>query len=1145
MPNKPIHTIIREFKLSSFSVDNKTSMFVVMGILIILGVMAYRDMPKETFPEIVIPTVFVGTSYPGNSPVDIENLITRPIEKQLKGMSGVKEINSSSVQDYSSIIVDFNADVEVSKALLDVKDAVDRAKNDLPTDLDRDPNISEMNFSEMPIMNINLSGDFSPDELKRYAEYAQDEIEALPEISKVDIKGAQDREVRVTVDLQRLTATQVSFTDIEKAIAQENRTISGGDILTDEFRRNLRVVGEFKSPEELEEIIVKHEKGNIVFLRDIAEIEFDFEPRKSYARSEKLPVVSLDVKKRSGENLIIASDQIKEIIDHAKVHKFPPNLDVSIVNDQSRMTRLQLNDLENSIVFGVILVVLVLLFFLGMRNSLFVAIAIPLSMLTAFLLLSANGVTLNIMILFSMILALGMLVDNGIVVVENIYRLRQEGYPPVQAAKEGVGEVAWPIITSTATTLAAFVPLIFWDDIMGEFMKYLPITLIIVLASSLFVALVINPVLTAVFMKVQELRKKAKKRRTLVMAMALAIIGLLLGLLGGFKLAQNLFIFAGMLVLLNVFLLEPGSIRFQNIILPKLEHAYHRLISFALRGWNPGFFLIGMVFLLIFSFIFLGARAPKIHLFPENEPQYVNVFIEMPLGTDIEKTNEVTWKLEGLVIDTLRNNWGVVEAVLANVGEGTADAMSNPMDGVQQSVTPHRAKISVFFVAFEDRDGVQTSRLMENIRNCVQTIPGAKITVGKDAVGPPVGKPISLEVSGEDYEKLIQVTEDIQHYIESFNIPGIEALKTDLETGKPELIMKIDRKAARRFGVSTSQIASSLRTALFGKEVSKFKQNEDEYPIHVRLTDKNRYNLSDLMNLHITFKDQSDGKTVHLPVSAVAEVKYSSSFGSVRRKDLNKVVMLTSNVREGYNATEIVDRIKLEMEDFDLPAGYELRFTGEQEEQAKQMRFLSRALMIAVFVIFLIIVAQFNSLATPIIIMFSVIFSVIGVFLGIAIFRMDFIVIMTGIGIISLAGVVVNNAIVLIDYTDLVRERKRKELGLVDSLLPDDEMIKCIIEGGKTRLRPVLLTAITTVLGLIPLAYGINIDFFELARNLEPHYFIGGDNVVFWGPMAKTVIFGLTFSTFLTLVIVPVMYLVVERMKGFMRNRVLPVLGGE
>ncbi len=1111
-----------------------------MFILIVLGVTAYRDMPKETFPEIVMPKVFVGTSYPGNSPVDMENLITRPIEKQLKGITGIKDITSSSVQDYSSIIVDFNTNVEVTKALQDVKDAVDKAKNDLPTDLDRDPNISEMNFSEMPIMNINLSGDFSPDELKRFAEYLQDEIEAVPQISKVDIKGAQEREVSVTVDLHRMTATQVSFSDIEKAIAQENRTISGGDILTDDFRRNLRVIGEFKSPDEIEGIIVKHEKGNIVFLRDIAEIAFDFEDRKSYARSEKLPVVSLDVKKRSGENLIIASDQIKEIVARSKEIKFPPNLNISLINDQSRMTRLQLNDLENSIVFGVILVILVLLFFLGIRNSLFVAIAIPLSMLTAFVLLSAQGVTLNIMILFSMILALGMLVDNGIVVVENVYRLMQEGYPPVQAAKEGVGEVAWPIITSTATTLAAFVPLIFWEDIMGEFMKYLPITLIIVLASSLFVALVINPVLTSILMKIQEQKKVVKRRRLFISVGLMVVFGIVLGLLD-LKLWRNLILFASFMLLLNAYVLEPISFWFQNNMLIKLENAYHKLISFALKGWNPAFFLIGMVFMFIFSILFLDARAPKVDLFPENEPQYVNVFIELPLGTDIEKTNLVTKKLEDLVLDTLQHDWAVVDAVLANVGEGTSDAMSNPLAGVSQSVTPHKAKISVFFVAYEDRDGVKTAEVMEKIRSAAQSIPGAKITVGKDAAGPPVGSPVSIELSGENYQTLIELTEEVQQYIQSFSIPGIEGLKSDLETGKPELIVKVNRNAARRYGLSTSQIASSLRTALFGKEVSKYKLEEEDYPINLRLTDNHRYNLSDLLNLRITFKDQSDGKIVHLPISAVAEVKYSSTYGSVNRKNLDKVVILSSNVKEGYNATEIVDRIKAEMEEFPLPSGYELRFTGEQEEQAKQMAFLSKAMMIAVFMIFLIMVAQFNSLATPIIIMFSVIFSIIGVFLGIAIFKMHFIVIMTGIGIISLAGVVVNNAIVLIDYTDLVRERRKKELGLVEGYLPAQELIACIIEGGKTRLRPVLLTAITTVLGLIPLAYGINIDFFQLAQNLDPHFFIGGDNVVFWGPMAKTVIFGLTFSTFLTLVIVPVMYLSAEQMKAFFRNSVLPI----
>ena len=1134
--NHPKAPVAREFGLSSLSVDNRTSIVILTFIIVIIGAFSYYSMPKENFPEVVFPTIYVGTPYPGNSPVDMENLVTRPIEKELKGISGVDNISSTSIQDYSTIIVEFTPDVDLSKALQDVKDAVDQSKSELPTDLDQDPNVFEVNLQDLPIMYINLSGNYSNDELEEYAEYLQDEIEAMSEIQEANISGLLDREIRVDADIYKMDAREVTFSDIQNAIAAENVTISGGNLKTGDFRRTLRVAGEFDRPEQIADVIIKTEEGKIVYVRDVAEVRDTYEERESYARMNENPVVTLNVVKRRGENLIAASDKIKEIVAKAQSGRFPKDLEVVITNDQSKNTKLQLSNLENSIISGVILVILVLMFFLNLRNALFVGIAIPMSMFMSFMLLNFFGITINLMVLFSLILALGMLVDNGIVVVENIYRLMQEGYGPVKAAKEGVGEVALPIITSTATTLAAFLPLAFWQGLIGEFMRYLPITLIIVLSSSLFVALVINPVLTAMYMKLQTKVSNRKKRRLMIIAAVLGGLAIVFYIAQVFTLA-NLLMLVAILIPFNVYLLTPAIDWFQEKFLTRLERGYTRLVSFSLR--HPYSIFFGTIFLLFFSIGLVFVKQPEVLFFPNNEPNYINIFVQEPIGTDIETTNSLTERLEHEVFDYLKPYNFMVEAVIAQVGEGATD----PNEGPSQGATPNKSRIAISFVDYELRKDSSTVAIMEDIRNIVSKYPGAQITVDKDKAGPPVGKPVSIEIKGEDYNRLIEVTNQVSRAIKRASIPGIEELKSDLEEDKPELLVDIDRDKARRFGLSTSTIANELRTALFGFEVSKFKDGEDDYPIQLRLMDQYRYDVDALMNYRITFRDKF-GNLRQIPISSVADVKYSSTYGSVKRKDLDKVITLSSNILDGFNPTEINNEIKEIVSELELPDGYEVNFTGEQEEQQESMQFLLQALFIAVMTIFLIIVAQFNSVTTPFIIMASVVLSTIGVFLGLVAFDMDFVVIMTGIGIISLAGVVVNNAIVLIDYTNLLRERRRAELNVgEDEILPYPEIVNSIIDGGRVRLRPVLLTAITTVLGLVPLAIGLNINFFTLLSDFDPQIYYGGFNADFWGPMAWTVIFGLIFATFLTLVVVPVMYLIADRvkMRAFNRKKVASV----
>jgi len=1122
----------RSFGLTNLSLKNKISVFILTALLTLFGLFSYKNMPKSLFPDIVMPTIMVQTIYPGNSPADIENLITRPIEKQIKSVKGIKNLTSNSVQDNSSIIVEFNTDVEVKTALQDVKDAVDKAKSDLPNDLDMDPMVMDIDFSEFPILNINLSGDYSLDDLKIYAEELQDQIESLSEISKVEITGLLDREITIKTNLHRMENNKISFKNIEDAVGFENVSIAGGDILLGNSRRSVRTDAEFRTTGEIENIIVKSEKGNIVYLKDIAEVVNGYEERKSYARLDKKPVVSLNVIKKSGENLLVATDKIMTILDDAKTSQFlPQELNISITNDQSEQTRMQLDNLENSIIFGVILVILVLLFFLGLRNSLFVGLAIPLSMFISFVVFGGMGTTMNMVVLFALILALGMLVDNAIVVIENIHRLyNEEGLSRIEAAKKGVGEIAVAIISSTATTLAAFFPLLFWDDLMGEFMGYIPMTLIIVLGSSLFVALVINPVFASTFMKKDE-RKKPNKNKLSKIAIILTILAVLFYLADKTLMGSLLIAFA-ILTLINGLLLTPVSYWFQDSLLIKLESQYAKTLNRALSGSNPYLLLGGTGLLLLLSIGLFVFKAPKVEFFPVNEPKYINVFVELPLGSDVSVTDSIAHIVEDQIFETLKPYDHTVSSVMTNVGSGTTD----PNDiGGNTGPTPNKARITINFKEFKFRQGVNTGDVMKLISAELTGMPGVDISVDKNREGPPMGKPINIEVRGEDFDKLLSISDEIKSQIEKENIPGIEGLKIDLELSKPELLINIDRDRARRLGVSTSQIAGTVRTALFGKEISKFKEGEDEHPIVLRLDNKYRYSIPALMNQRITYRSQSSGQIKQIPISSVADYSYNTTYGSVNRKDMKRQVTIYSNVLEGYNENMINEQLKVLLAEKTLPPGYELQFTGKQQEQAQTQDFLSKALMIAIALISLILVSQFNSAIKPFIIIITVLFSTIGVFFGLALFNMDFVIIMTGIGIVSLAGIVVNNAIVLIDYIDLLKVRKRRELDLEEGAVLDNHTaMLCIQEGGQKRLRPVLLTAITTILGLLPLATGMNINFFTLLTEFDPQIFFGGDNAIFWGPMAWTVIFGLSFATFLTLILVPVMYLLADKIRNKM-----------
>ncbi|MBX7183192.1 MAG: efflux RND transporter permease subunit [Bacteroidia bacterium] len=1126
---------LKEFFLSSWSIDNRTSVFVISILVTLYGIFSYIKLPKENFPEIVVPTIYVSTIYPGASPSDIENLVSKPIEKEIKSISGVKKLTSTSIQDYCMVMVEFNTDMSVAEAKQKVKDAVDKARPELPTDLPKEPSVMEVDFSEMPIMYINISGDFDLKKLKEYAELIQDRVESMKEITRVDIVGALDREIQINVDKNKMEAANITLRDLEMAIAYENMTISGGNIKDNGATRSISVKGDFKSVEDIANITLRSMSGATIYLKDIAEVKDGFKEKESYARLAHKNVITLNVVKRSGENLIEASDKIQEILKDLETNHFPKDLKITVTGDQSNRTRITLHDLINTIIIGFILVTLVLMFFMGTTNAIFVAMSVPLSMCLAFMVLPSIGFTMNMMVLFSFLLALGIVVDDAIVVIENTHRLFENGKNDiVWAAKHATGEVFLPVLSGTFTTLAPFIPLAFWGGIMGKFMFFLPVTLIITLVASLIVAYTINPVFAVLFMKPHtedhehDAQEKDRRRKSFLVTtifFGLVAGGLYLkGSFGGGNFAVTMYL----LFLLNKYVLTGIITKFQNVLWPKFQNAYENFVGWALRGWHPVFLMVFTIFLLIFSVVITVVRQPKVVFFPKADPNFIYVYVNLPIGTDVAYTDSITQLVEERVYKVVGDTNPMVESIISNVAIGATDPQDN-----DRSTAPQKGKVSVAFVEFAKRNGQSTAVYLDKIREAVKGIPGAEITVDQERNGPPVGKPVSIEISGDDFVQLIKTSKSLKKYLDSLKISGVEELKTDLEDKKPEMVVVIDRERANREGISTAQIGGELRNAIYGKEVSKFKDNNDEYPIMVRYQKDQRDNIDRLMQLKITYRDFNMGGMIRqIPLSSVASVKYENSYGSIRRKNQKRVITLGSNVLANANPNEVVAAVQAAIDNYQLPPDVTVSMTGEQEQQQETAGFLFQALLISIAIIVITLVTQFNSLSKMVLIISEIFLSIIGVLLGFAIFGMDISILMTGVGIVALAGIVVRNGILLVEFTDHLMSQGY-------------ELKPAIIEAGKTRMTPVLLTATATILGLIPLAVGLNIDFVTLFTEFNPHIFLGGDSVAFWGPLCWTMIFGLAFATFLTLILVPVMYLLAAQFKAWVMPKARKLLAIE
>lgn len=1128
----------KTFFATDWAIKNKTAVYLIVLFVTVWGSSLFVTLPKEQFPDIVIPTVYIQTIYVGNSPKDIENLVTRPIEKKLKGISGVKinKITSNSLQDFSAIVVEFNTDVNTDVAVQKVKDAVDKARGDLPQDLTQEPTVQEISFSEFPIMYVNVSGDYDAVKLKEFADRIQDKVEELSQITRVDIVGAPEREIQINVDNYKMQVAKVTFTDIEGAVARENADISGGLLEMGEQKRTLRVKGQFNTAYDLNQVIVKNINGAPIYLRDIADIRDTVKEKESFARMNGKNVVSLSVIKRSGENLIDAAKKVREVVSELQKKEFPKNLNISVTGDLSIKADASFTELVNSIIIGFILVLLVLMFFMGVTNAFFVALSVPLSMFLAFIFLPTAGfivggnISLNFIALFALLFGLGIVVDDAIVVIENTHRIFVAGKGKISsadAARFAAGEVFVPVLAGTLTTLAPFIPLLFWPGIIGKFMIYLPTMLIFTLTASLIVAYIMNPVFAVDFMTHEEHEAAPKsaifKKKGFWITLIIAILVDAVGYgtdQASYRFIGNLLLFFILLAILNRYFISGMIKNFQEKVLPAMMNRYESLLKWSLKGWRPAWLLASTFGLLVFSFILFGARNVPVLLFPQGDPNNIYVYLRLPAGTDIDYTDSLTRVLEQRVakvigIDNGKEN-PVVESMIANVAVGASDPNSN-----DRSTRPELGRIQVNFVPFEERHGVSTRTYLDEVRKTIKDIPGAELSVAQEQSGPPTQPPINIEVSSENFESLTSTAVKLKNYLQEKNIPGVEELKLDVDLNNPEITIKVDRQRALMQGISTAQIGMEIRTALFGKEISKLKLDEDEYKIQLRNTSVQRKSLSDLLNMKITFRDFTSGQIKQIPISSVVDFEMTSTYGAIKRKNLKRVVTIFSNVltSQGYTPAAVNQKILAAINEFkDKPQDVTISQTGEGEQMAETGNFLGKALFISIGLILLILVLQFNSLSKTVIVLSEIVFSVIGVLLGYAITRSTAAVVMTGIGVIGLAGIVVKNGILVIEFADELRSRGMRTRDAV-------------IEAGKTRIVPVLLTALAAILALIPLAIGLNINFVTMFTELNPHIFLGGDNAVFWSPLSWTIIWGLIFAFFMTLIMVPGMYILAERLR--------------
>ena len=1020
-----------------FLVNKAAAIFTIAVLILIIGVMSYIRLPRESTPEIKQPYIFITTMYPGVAAGDVENLVTRIIEDEIDGVEGIIELTSSSQQSLSFIFTKFASNVSVETALRKIQERVDRAKPRLPADVE-EPSVRELSSSSFPVLMVSLSHPDGLQYIDNTAEELQQDLRRVKGVLDVEIAGNLEKEVAIDLDPIKLDHYGLTVNDVSMAVQLANAAIPGGLLKNESRNYSISINSEIKDPRQFEYIIVK--SGSVkVPLRELGTVSFTYAEQKTYSRFNGAPAITLSLTKRSGENIIKMVDEARELID-TKVRKgqFPAGTRVHYSRDESSYIRQIIADLENNMFTSFLLVLIVTIFFLGPVNALFVTLAIPFSMMLSFFILDMLGVTLNMVVLFSLILALGMLVDNGIVIVENIFRHGSMGKSIMKAAIDGSSEVAAPIFSSTLTTCLAFFPIIAMPDVMGDFMKYVPITVIVVLTSSLFVALTINPVFCSRFLHISEENLK--------------------------KITEGSSIFG----------------KIQSFY----QEALHTAVSHAPLVLTVCFFIVisGMVL-----YKFFGKESI---FFPSTDPSDAIVAVELPPGTPLDKTDKVLRSIEA-TIPSLPASLENYQITAGKAGDGSFFSGSGEEF--------NKGSVQLAFKPYQERT-IKGSVAIDSLKQRLKHFIGAKIKFVEQAMGPSAGHDISYDIAGSDYKVLGAYADSVMAILNRYS--DFKTVETDFESAKPEIAINVDRTKAAYFGLSAQQIAATVRNTMNGTTIGKYRQNEDEYDIVVRYNKNNRDAVSDLSRLHIV-----DNDGARIPLNQVASITTTSAVGIIKRRDLHRSVGVWGDFTKDFQKKKIVQKeVDSLVKALSIPKGYSIENGQGAEMREEATVFLLRAFIIALFLIAIVLIAQFNSLGQPLIIILSIFLSTGGVFWGYYLAGLQFVTIMSGIGCIALAGVAVNNGIILVDYTNI----------LVRGGMPP---IQAVVEAGKTRLRPVLLTAITTVLGLLPMAFGISIDIHPSTAGIQ----IGSEMSEFWKTFAWAMVYGLTFATVMTLIMVPCM----------------------
>ena len=1126
--------------LIDYAISHARVFFGILIFIIAAGSSTYISIPKEAVPDVNIPIIYVSLSQKGISANDSERLLVKPIEDEVKTVEGIKEIRSTAYTGGGNVLLEFDAGFDADKAMDDIREKVDRAKGDLPNEAD-EPTVNEVNISAFPIILISLSGNLPDRTLQDLAENLQDEIETIPSVLEAKIGGRRNEQVDVIIDTLALEGYNINIENLINTVNQNNMMVSAGEQDTGDGSFNIKVPGLYETIDDVLDTPIKTFGDSVITFRDIAKVKRTFEDRKSYANVNGKNSVTIEVSKRVGENIIDTIKKIKEVSEQV-TKDFPPSVDISFSQDQSKTIQTMLNSLQNNVIAAIILVLIIILGALGVRSGFLVGVSIPGSFLSGILLLSIMGFTMNIVVLFALILSVGLLVDGAIVIVEYADRKIKEGLTIKESFAGASKKMARPIISSTATTLAAFVPLLFWPGLAGEFMKYLPITLICVLTSSLFMALLFVPVLGTIINTIARVFLQFVIP-TLLSLILFNIFSILTNYvdINGLKIPLTiikylaslaLFIFTFIKIIPSVYKIgesinkKQGNISESSKILSSESDvsvitlkgfigSYAKLINFLLN--HPAKVIVSAILILVgvsFTYTKIGSG---IEFFPEVEPELAKIVVYARGNLSAKEKRDYVSRVENIIlkIQSKNNEFKNIYALSGNISD-----QSEASEDFIGSIS----------LEYNDWDKRRKSKVILNeILNKTKTIKGIKVESREQEGGPPTGKPINIKLTSPNKSLLLSESYRLKEFIDSY--PELINIEDNFPAPGIEWEINVNRKQAAKFGANISTIGNVIKLATNGIKLGEYRPDDsnDSIPMYLRYPSEGR-TLDIIQNLRV------NTAVGLVPIANFVEIIANNRTGNIVRVNSKNAINIQADIEVGVYADAKVKEMEYvlginnfppsfrgkpieNLKKFNLDPRIKVQMIGENQDQKEAQDFLSKAFAVALFMMLMILLLQFNSFYSGFLILFSVVMSTTGVFIGLMITGQAFSIVMTGVGVIALAGIVVNNNIILIDTFDFLKNK-----------MPT--VREAIIKTGAQRIRPVLLTTFTTVLGLLPMVTMTNVDFVtrEITR--------GSPDTQWWVQLSTAIVFGLIFATILTLIVTPSALMLRENIKTWYQNKI-------